>query len=92
MLTYVYEHLDSKEQFQVRQSIHDGALAVCPRCHEPVRRVVQPATILYKGWGWPRKDGAADARVEKRLAAGDIPRYEVDDYYSPGEADFGPLS
>ena len=91
MLTYVYQCAQGHVR-EARQSIQDDAFTTCPdpACDAPAQRVIQPVPVLYIGEGWPRKDGAADARVEKRLAAGDVPKYEYDDYYSPGEGHFGP--
>lgn len=53
MPTYVYACESCKKQFEVFQSFKDEPLNVC-RCGEvgKVRRVIQPAGIVFKGSGW----------------------------------------
>lgn len=91
-VTYVYR-CEQGHTCEVRQSMKDDALTVCPMpdCDASAARVIQAPTVLYVGEGWTRKDGEADRRVEARLNAGEFPRWETEDYYSPGDAGFGPL-
>lgn len=53
MPTYVYACESCKKQFEVFQSFKDEPLTIC-RCGEvgKVRRVIQPAGIVFKGSGW----------------------------------------
>ena len=49
MPTYEYEHenegCELGSRFEIRQSIHDAALAVCPTCGRPVRRLISAASV-----------------------------------------------
>ncbi|MEZ4525608.1 MAG: zinc ribbon domain-containing protein [Desulfobacterales bacterium] len=49
MPTYEYEHLDEPCErgkiFEVRQSLEDPPLAVCPRCRGMVRRIMSRVSI-----------------------------------------------
>ncbi|MGE0085105.1 MAG: FmdB family zinc ribbon protein [Desulfococcaceae bacterium] len=49
MPTYEYEHLDEPCEkgkiFEIRQSIDDPPLAVCPRCKGMVRRIISCVSI-----------------------------------------------
>jgi putative FmdB family regulatory protein len=53
MPTYVYACNSCGKQFEQFQSFKDDPLTVCPCGQEgQVRRVIQPAGILFKGSGW----------------------------------------
>ena len=49
MPTYEYEHLDEPcergKRFEVRQSIEDPPLAMCPRCKGTVRKLISRVAI-----------------------------------------------
>jgi len=51
MPIYVYE-CDNKHRFEKWQSMKDDALKDCPECGASVRRILQPAGIIFKGSGW----------------------------------------
>ncbi len=53
MPTYVYACDSCGKQFEKFQSFKDEPLTVCPCGQEgKVRRVIQPAGIVFKGSGW----------------------------------------
>ncbi|MBM4413678.1 MAG: zinc ribbon domain-containing protein [Chloroflexi bacterium] len=52
MPTYVYACDTCQVQFEKFQSFHDEPLRSCPSCQSSVRRVLQPAGIVFKGSGW----------------------------------------
>lgn len=52
MPTYVYACDTCQVQFEKFQSFHDEPLRECPSCQSAVRRVLQPAGIVFKGSGW----------------------------------------
>jgi putative FmdB family regulatory protein len=49
---YEYQCLPEKHTFEVRQSINDEPVQVCPVCGGPVRRVIHPVGIVFKGSGF----------------------------------------
>lgn len=51
MPIYVYE-CENGHHFEKWQSMKDDALKECPECGAPVRRIMQPAGIIFKGSGW----------------------------------------
>ena len=55
MPTYVYQ-CETCGQFEQWQSFKDSALTACPTCGSPVRRVITPAPIVFKGSGWYSTD------------------------------------
>ncbi|MFM7677357.1 MAG: FmdB family zinc ribbon protein [Roseiflexaceae bacterium] len=56
MPTYVYACDTCQVQFEQFQSFHDEPLRSCPECQSAVRRVLQPAGIVFKGSGWHIND------------------------------------
>lgn len=71
MPTYVYKGLESGEYFEVEQSIHEDPLTHHPETGEPVKRVIQPVGVIFKGSGWYVKDSrgsGAEARKKKSEA------------------------
>jgi putative FmdB family regulatory protein len=49
---YEYQCLPERHTFEVRQGINDEPVATCPVCGGPVRRVIQPVGIVFKGSGF----------------------------------------
>lgn len=52
MPVYVYRNLVTNETFEHQQRITEDALSVDPRTGDPVRRVIQPVGIAFKGSGF----------------------------------------
>lgn len=52
MPVYVYRNLTTDETFEVKQSITEAALKVHPETGDPVRRLIQPVGIAFKGSGF----------------------------------------
>jgi putative FmdB family regulatory protein len=52
MPTYVYGCDTCGNRFEKFQRFSDEALKVCPECEGKVRRIFQPAGIVFKGSGW----------------------------------------
>ncbi|GEM_PF-5493398 len=58
MPIYVYERPDGS-RFEIRQGFNDESLAVDPETGVPVRRVMQPSPVIFKGAGWYKTDSRA---------------------------------
>ncbi len=52
MPTYEYECQDCGIHFERRQRITEEPLKTCPECKGPVKRVLYPVGIVFKGSGW----------------------------------------
>lgn len=52
MPLYEYQCLPHGHRFEVRQGINDDPVTACQECGAPVRRVVQPVGIVFKGSGF----------------------------------------
>lgn len=73
MPTYVYACDTCQVQFEKFQSFHDEPLRECPSCQSAVRRVLQPAGIVFKGSGWHITDykGSKNATTSSTNASSD---------------------
>jgi putative FmdB family regulatory protein len=64
MPTYVYACDSCGKQFEKFQSFKEDPLKVCPCGQEgQVRRVIQPAGIVFKGSGWYITDSRGGSNV-----------------------------
>lgn len=52
MPTYVYGCDACGHRFEKFQKFADEPVRVCPECQSSVRRIFQPAGIVFKGSGW----------------------------------------
>jgi putative FmdB family regulatory protein len=53
---YVYRCEQCGSQLEKRQSFSDAPLTECEVCHGQLRKVLSPATIIYKGSGFYSTD------------------------------------
>jgi putative FmdB family regulatory protein len=56
MPTYVYGCDTCSHRFEIFQKFQDASLTECPQCGARIRRIFQPAGIVFKGSGWYSKD------------------------------------
>jgi len=49
---YEYQCEDCLDKFEVKQSMKDNPLTVCPRCGKHVQRLISSPAIMFKGSGW----------------------------------------
>jgi len=75
MPTYEYACKACGEHIDVRQSVNDEPLSVCPSCGGPLRKVFTSIGISFKGSGFYRTDSrtpskeAKDAKDAKKAKA-----------------------
>ena len=58
---YVCTRPEEKHEFEVVQSFSDPAVANCPECASPVRKVYGSVGVVFKGSGFYRTDSRAGA-------------------------------
>lgn len=68
MPVYVYRNLTTGETFELEQRISDAALTAHPETGEPVKRLVQPVGIAFKGSGFYVTDSRKDGGKAKEKA------------------------
>lgn len=56
MPVYVYKNLQTGELFELQQRISESALTAHPETGAPIKRVVQPVGIAFKGSGFYATD------------------------------------
>ena len=65
MPTYEYECEQCKTRFEKKQSFHEQPIATCPECEGKVRRVFQPAPIIFRGSGFYVTDSRSSTDIGK---------------------------
>lgn len=70
MPLYEYACAQCGHRFEVRQGIREEPLTICSPCGGPIRRVIQPVGIVFKGSGFYKTDsrttGGAGASTAER--------------------------
>ncbi|HEY8292321.1 MAG TPA: hypothetical protein VIG44_07530 [Thermomicrobiales bacterium] len=64
MPIYVYERPDGS-RFELRQGFNDESLTADPETGVSVRRILQPAPIIFKGSGWYKTDSRTTSSGDK---------------------------
>jgi putative FmdB family regulatory protein len=70
MPIYVYRCADCKAETETRQSFSDAPLTTCETCGGAVRRVLQPAGVIFKGSGFYSTDYRNGASAKKSTTDG----------------------
>ncbi len=95
MPIYVYRNLTTGETFEVEQRMVDAALSADPVTGDPVKRLIQPVGIAFKGSGFyvtdsRGKNGASASPAKANGVSGDGVRGDGDgvrgDGAKPGSA------
>ena len=84
MPTYTYQCDSCGRGFEAVQRFADDPLTDCPECGAPIRRVIQPVGVVFKGSGWyitdsrPKSssevgDGASASTAAKAKDKADTP-------------------
>ena len=68
MPTYVYGCDTCGHRFEQVQKFQDAPLTECPACGARIRRIFQPAGIVFKGSGWHSTDYRSKEQTSARNA------------------------
>ena len=66
MPTYSYKCTSCDHRFEARQRFSDDPLTECPVCGSPVRKVITPVGVVFKGSGFyvtDNKNGKASSSL-----------------------------
>jgi predicted nucleic acid-binding Zn ribbon protein len=66
MPIYVYKNLKTGETFEYEQRITEGALSSHPETGDPVKRLIQPVGIAFKGSGFYVNDSRNGSSSSKK--------------------------
>jgi putative FmdB family regulatory protein len=81
MPTYAYRGTACAHEFETYQAFSEDPLSVCLECGGPVRRVIQPTGIVFKGSGWyitdSRKSSSSSTTADAKPKAADAPAKET---------------
>jgi putative FmdB family regulatory protein len=72
MPIYLYECENCGGRFEAKQSFSDVPLKICPICEGRVHRVIQPASVVFKGSGFY----VTDSRGKQNLATSGVKKDE----------------
>ena len=64
MPVYVYKNLITGETFELQQRMSENALTTHPETGEPVKRLIQPVGIAFKGSGFYVTDSKSSSSKE----------------------------
>lgn len=77
MPLYEYQCLPERHSFEVRHGMNEDPVSTCVVCGGPVRRVIQPVGIVFKGSGFyvndSRKSGSTAQSAPAAKAADGTP-------------------
>jgi predicted nucleic acid-binding Zn ribbon protein len=71
MPIYLYRNLKTGKTFEIEQRMVDDALTVDPVTGDPVKRLIQPVGIVFKGSGFYVNDSRGESSTAVPSAAGD---------------------
>lgn len=71
MPVYVYRNLTTGETFELEQRITEPALSAHPETGDPVKRLIQPVGIAFKGSGFYVTDSRAGKSTAQSSTAKD---------------------
>ncbi|HWZ20532.1 MAG TPA: zinc ribbon domain-containing protein [Ktedonobacteraceae bacterium] len=63
MPTYEYLCRECSHRFETRQKMTDDSLTTCPECGGNIRRVLFPASVVFKGSGFYKTDHNGSSAV-----------------------------
>lgn len=95
MPTYEYECTACKHRFEQFQKFSDPPVDSCPECGSPVRKVLFPAGVVFKGSGWyitdsrkstPSEGGSSDSKTETKTEAKSETKAEAKSDSSPSSS------
>lgn len=93
MPLYEYQCLTNGHTFEVRHPITQDPVTECPLCGSPVRRIIHPVGIVFKGGGFYATDSRAKSAAPgtKRAEGGDS-KASAGETQSPSDAKSKPDS
>jgi putative FmdB family regulatory protein len=66
MPLYDYKCTKCGHVFEVQQKISEEPLKYCPKCKGPIRRIISPAGIIFKGSGFHVNDYGKKPHKEEK--------------------------
>jgi len=66
---YEYQCLPERHIFEARHGMNDDPVATCVVCGGPVRRVIQPVGIVFKGSGFYVNDSRKSSSTAQAATA-----------------------
>ncbi len=74
MPLYEYKCLTCGSSLEVLQKVNEPRLKKCPKCGGPLKKVLSPSALQFKGSGWYITDYAQNKKPEKESKAEQKPK------------------
>lgn len=71
MPRYVYQNLETGEQYEFEQGFHDPAYTHHPETGAPIKRLIFAPAVVFKGSGWYIKDSKAGSNGKSESGSKD---------------------
>jgi predicted nucleic acid-binding Zn ribbon protein len=69
MPRYVYQNLETGEQYEFEQSFHAAPFTHHPQTGAPIKRLIFAPAVVFKGSGWYVNDSRNAAQSAKKADA-----------------------
>ncbi|WP_027881419.1 FmdB family zinc ribbon protein [Meiothermus rufus] len=69
MPRYVYQNLETGEQYEFEQSFHEPAYTHHPETGAPIKRLIFAPAVVFKGSGWYIKDSKQSSKPSKESSS-----------------------
>lgn len=66
MPLYEYKCLKCGAVFEILQKVNDASLEKCLKCGSPVKKLISPPALQFKGKGWYVTDYAQKQKPERK--------------------------
>lgn len=71
MPKYVYQNINTGEQYEFEQRFSEDAYTHHPETGEPIKRLIFAPAVVFKGSGWYAKDSKSGGSSAKTEANGE---------------------
>jgi putative FmdB family regulatory protein len=68
---YEYGCQSCGHRLEVIHGVHESGPAACPVCGGPMRKLLSPPAIVFKGSGWAKKERSSSPAKSATTSAGD---------------------
>ena len=89
MPTYDYECRDCRSRVEVSHGMTESGPSTCERCGGPMRRVLHPAGIIFRGSGFYKTDSRSSAASSTPSSTAATPGKEKASEPAAGDAETG---
>ena len=87
MPKYVYQNINTGEQYEFEQRFSEDAYTHHPETGEPIKRLIFAPAVVFKGSGWYAKDSKSSAKPQTKSESKPEVKSETKSESTPTAAD-----